>query len=422
LTQCTHFEILEFNPLLSDKHCPISVSFNNYSNSGIHEPKNRPIIQETITRVNWSNEHEKSFTSSIDQIKVNAALQMITNIEQKEINRHSIDQIVSEIGQLFKDSATENKIMKTFKINNRYAKRKMSKKPWFKQKCETARSEFFKTKNKFKSKNSETNHINMKLASKKYKKMLKHEYANYHKELNLQLKSLRTSNPKEYWKILNQSDGNKNDTCNLGITEVSDHFEKLNSVNPITDEEETDLQNKGNVNTNNYESLLNANFTNEEIERAINKLKNNKAHGSDLIINEYLKCTKQIMIPVYVRLFNIILNSGIIPSDWFVGIIKPIYKKKGSQDCPDNYRGITILSCFGKLFTSVLNNRLTNFADDIELIGPEQAGFRKSYSTTDHILTLKCIIDIYLKAKKKLFCAFIDFQKAFDTINRIQLW
>jgi hypothetical protein len=85
LTQCTNFEILEFNPLLSDKHCPISVSFNNYSNSGIHEPKNRPIIQETITRVNWSNEHEKSFTSSIDQIKVNAALQMITNIEQKEI-------------------------------------------------------------------------------------------------------------------------------------------------------------------------------------------------------------------------------------------------------------------------------------------------------------------------------------------------
>jgi hypothetical protein len=47
------------------------------------------------------------------------------------------------------------------------------------------------------------------------------------------------------------------------------------------------MQNKVNVNTNNYESLLNANFTNEEIERAINKLKNNKAHGSDLIINEY---------------------------------------------------------------------------------------------------------------------------------------
>ena len=52
----------------------------------------------------------------------------------------------------------------------------------------------------------------------------------------------------------------------------------------------------------------------------------------------------------------------------------------------------------------------------------EQAGFRKNYSTTDHIFNLKCLIDLYLFRGKKLYCAFIDYKKAFDSVNRIYLW
>ena len=64
------------------------------------------------------------------------------------------------------------------------------------------------------------------------------------------------------------------------------------------------------------------------------------------------------MIDVYVKLFNIVFKSGVIPDLWSVGVICPIYKNKGDTANPDNYRGITILSCYGKLFTAVLNNRL----------------------------------------------------------------
>jgi hypothetical protein len=245
-----------------------------------------------------------------------------------------------------------------------------------------------------------------------------------YKELNIKLKELRSSNPKEYWRILSDDSKKKQNTCNphLNITEMSKHFEKLNNADPISENIEADILQKANLDFESNTSCINANFTEEEILNGISKLKNNKAHGIDLIINEYLKCTKNTMIPVYVKLFNLILDTGIIPSEWLLGIIKPIYKNKGRRDSPDNYRGITILSCFGKLFTSLINARLTIFVEDKSLIGSEQAGFRKSYSTTDHIFTLKCIIDIYLKAKKKLYCAFIDFQKAFDTVNRIQLW
>ena len=72
------------------------------------------------------------------------------------------------------------------------------------------------------------------------------------------------------------------------------------------------------------------------------------------------------------------------------------YKNKGDINDPDNYRGITLLSCFGKLFTSILNDRLTTYINLNEMMSEAQAGFRKGYSTTDQIVTLKCIVELFL--------------------------
>ena len=84
-------------------------------------------------------------------------------------------------------------------------------------------------------------------------------------------------------------------------------------------------------------------------------------------------------------LFNLVLITGKIPSSWAIGCITPLYKGKGSVDDPDNFRGITVLSCLGKLFTSVLNSRINTFLENNNLIGNEQAGFRANNSTNDHI-------------------------------------
>ena len=76
----------------------------------------------------------------------------------------------------------------------------------------------------------------------------------------------------------------------------------------------------------------------------------------------------------------------------------------------------------GKVFTSVLNSRLTNFLDSDEIILENQAGFRKGYATTDHIFVLSSLIEIIKSRKQKLFCAFNDFSQAFDSIWRVGLW
>ena len=98
-------------------------------------------------------------------------------------------------------------------------------------------------------------------------------------------------------------------------------------------------------------------------------------------------------------------------------MIKPIYKALGDDTNPSNYRGITLLSCLGKLFSNLINHRLTLFVDNNNIIGPEQAGFRAGFSTTDHMFAIKTLIDLYNHKRKKLFCCFVDYSKAFDSIS-----
>ena len=73
----------------------------------------------------------------------------------------------------------------------------------------------------------------------------------------------------------------------------------------------------------------------EEIRKAIKKLKRGKAPGNDHLLNEHIATTLHIFNPTYLNLFIIIYESGIVPEDWLVGLIKPIYKNKGDPMKPE---------------------------------------------------------------------------------------
>lgn len=127
-------------------------------------------------------------------------------------------------------------------------------------------------------------------------------------------------------------------------------------------------------------------------------------------------------MPLYILLFNLILDTGLLPASWLEGVIRPIFKRKGDPSKPENYRPITILSCFGKLFTSILNARLHRFLDFNTILEENQAGFRAGYSTMDHVFVLHSLIELLKYKKMKLFCSFVDFSKAFDSVWRVGLW
>ncbi len=75
-------------------------------------------------------------------------------------------------------------------------------------------------------------------------------------------------------------------------------------------------------------------------------------------------------------------------------------------------------SNLGKIFSSILNNRIVNFLNEHNVLSPSQIGFLPNYRTTDHIYTLHTLINKHVKQTKngKIFACFIDFKKAFDSI------
>ena len=73
----------------------------------------------------------------------------------------------------------------------------------------------------------------------------------------------------------------------------------------------------------------------------------------------------QVSLPLYEKILNLIFETGFLPDIWLIGSIKPIYKNKGNPLDPKNFRPITILSCLGKLFTPILNERLRMFSEEV---------------------------------------------------------
>ena len=80
------------------------------------------------------------------------------------------------------------------------------------------------------------------------------------------------------------------------------------------------------------------------------------------------------------------------------------------------------MSVFGKLFTRVLNNRLTFWAGSYGKLIEERGGFREKRSTIDNIFVLHSLIDLVTEKGGKVYTAFVDFRKAFDYVNRDFLW
>ena len=109
---------------------------------------------------------------------------------------------------------------------------------------------------------------------------------------------------------------------------------------------------------------LNSPIIQTEIKKCVSNLQNNKSPAVDKITYEFLKSTINIMLPLYTDYFNVILNTGIIPYAWLQGIIRPIYKRSGDASKPENYRPMTLVSCFSKLFTSIISRRLNRFIDE----------------------------------------------------------
>lgn len=99
-------------------------------------------------------------------------------------------------------------------------------------------------------------------------------------------------------------------------------------------------------------------------------------------------------------------------------MVIPLHKS-GDVNNPSNYRTIMINPLFGKLFGSMVEHRISYWAEKEGKRAKGQAGFRPKHSTIDHCITLRHMVEkVWDKQGNEVFCCFVDFKKAFDTVPR----
>ena len=254
-----------------------------------------------------------------------------------------------------------------------------------------------------------------------YKKTRKYKENKFRENLLKTLNELQSKNPQQYWKLIkNLTEDSPNEAVeNIPISTWQKHFTKqnLNTTMISTPFHKIIEESLKTCETACNNTQINRAISAQEFWIAITKLKNQKSNGPDLVLNEMLKNAAPILIDHFLKLFNLIFDSGCFPMEWTKSFLVPIHKKGDNTDV-NNYRGIAIGSCLSKLFLTIINNRIVNHLEENNLLDDAQFGFRKGRSTVDNIYILNTLINKHKSLNRKLFVCFVDFSKAFDSVWR----
>jgi hypothetical protein len=118
--------------------------------------------------------------------------------------------------------------------------------------------------------------------------------------------------------------------------------------------------------------------------------------------------------------FNKLLQQG-YSAGLSTGVIHALHKGGDALQF-ENYRGITMGHVLAKVFAMILKARLSSWVEERGLHARGQAGFRKDLHTTDNLYILRTFIEQSTHKRKKVYCCFVDFRKAFDIVPRDLLW
>ena len=254
------------------------------------------------------------------------------------------------------------------------------------------------------------------------KRLVKYKEHSICETMLQRISQLESNDPKTFWEMVKKlkTHRDENLTDNIDQLEWQEWFKKLNKpqITHCGYDKIIDSILKRAKDFTNSNDILDKGISNIEIIKASKHLKNSKAVGGDAICNEMIKCFVHTrFIDIIRAIFNAIYSKPYFPKLWKIGYIIPIFKSDDSFDA-SNYRGITVSSCLGKLFTLVINERLIEFLDVRNILSHYEIGFRRGYRTTDHVFILDTILNSYFSKRKKVYACFVNFSKAYDSVWR----
>ena len=389
-------------------HLPLEMTIQSPTAMG----RDRTGVRES--RIIWDNSLAEQYRNKLHDLLQTAGITRQSG-EQGQSSEGNLDKSIDEeVSMLTRFLVEAGECMEKTVIRGKGTPRKFS---WYDGECYDMRRKVRKSFRVFK-RTLLTKDKELYFAQRKvYKNLIKDKKLVYHKSLSATL-CTDMSNSRIFWNHIKRLNHRFVTPPNISKDEWLEYFKRVfqeaASVGALLLEPEPYLEEES-------EDYLNSEIEEGEIVSAIDQLQTHKACGPDKVIAEMLKSCTRLLLPYLQTLFNAIMNSGLFPKIWRESIIVPLYKK-GNRNDPNNYRGISLTSTLSKVFLHVINTRIQEWTEEHGWVSEEQAGFRKGYSTIDNIFTLHGIIERYLGRKKKVYAAFIDYHKAFDSISRDALF
>ena len=279
------------------------------------------------------------------------------------------------------------------------------------------------TKIYYKNGQKNSDHIKVLEKSEECTSLISEAKKNYILKMTSKLEDSNTAS-KTYWSILNRFLYNKKIPAIPPLLVdgnfISDFCEKANLFNNFFASICTPIKNNSRLPPFIYKTNTRIHsfcVTNKDILSIINSLNSSKAHGYDNISIKMIKiCNEAVTIPLKI-IFEESLKKGIFPDIWKKGNIIPAHKKE-DKTLINNYRPISLLPIFGKIFERVIYNSLFNYFLSNKLFTPSQSGFLPGDSCIAQLLSIIHEIQTAFDENPTVDVrgVFLDISKAFDKV------
>ncbi len=385
---------------------------------------------------------ENVFVSDIAQLAIENMINSILLMRETQVDlnmtyNNLITEIIDEMNREIPYIDVCSSSKKRYKVNKPFWNEEL-RELW---KVMNLKEKDFRKQAKQKSILKQTVYLEFKAARVLFDKRLRYHERKYNRGNMIKIEEACTNNPRNFWDYVKNLGPQKKKLIPVEVIDndgivVSDttvvlerwksDFEKLYNCNQNCFDD--DFKREKVLLKESWEramldplyienKILNKNFSIMEVKHMVLKAKNKKAVGLDKVPNEMFK--NDPMISVLLEFFQACFDSSLIPDLWRQSLIFPIPKDpKKDKRIPLNYRGISLLSTISKLYTAILNKRILDFAELSGVLADEQNGFRPNRNCIDHIFSLTSIIRNRKNQGQSTFCCFIDYQKAFDYVDR----
>ena len=164
-----------------------------------------------------------------------------------------------------------------------------------------------------------------------------------------------------------------------------------------------------------FTKLENIRFKVSDTRRLIKNLKTAGSPGPDRITARLLQEIAWGISPALTILFRKSLSEGVVPTDWRIANVTPIYKK-GKKSDPGNYRPVSLTSIVGKLMEGHIKRELEKHLEENDLITDTQHGFMGGKSCATNLLNFLEVLTKAADEGQSVDVVYLDFAKAFDKV------